>query len=347
MRISIVDAGEMGTAMAVFLANAGHDVTLIIQPFDYPHIELERYLECTGKNKEGKRENNLHLPGIELPMNLKYSSYFLSISEADVVFLAVPSKFLQLSYIKIRSFLAKNKKCTLVLLSKGWDESAKQPWGVRLQTDLKDSIASQNFVVLSGYTPAYHIANAHLTLFSYAASAGSANLNAINKMYNLFYATRLGIVGTNDVIGVSWGGLLKNAYAIGYGILTGCKKSEFAGKYLDMAHLEMKVFLKHFGASEKTWDSPAVKGDFYLTSQGQIDWKSRNVAFGEFLGTFQSKTDIQRYAALHTVEGFEALKALFDIAYNNSLMVPLLYAINRIVEFGASPRTLTDGIKFS
>jgi glycerol-3-phosphate dehydrogenase (NAD(P)+) len=342
MKISVIDAGEMGTAMAVLLANAGHDVTLMIQSFDYPHKEMLCYLKRLGTNRRGRRENDLHLPGIYLPLNLKFSDSFDCVDESEFVFLAVPSQYLLASYIRILEKLAKNKKCTLVLLSKGLDEQSNRPWGMRIQSDLR---ISNNFIMLAGYTPAHCIADSHLTLFSYAASVASVNLNAIKKIRKLFLGTRLGLVGTSDVVGVSWGGLLKNTYAIGYGVINGSIESALTQKYLNNAHFEMKVFLDYFGASTKTWSSPAVKGDFYLTSQGQIDWKSRNVAFGEFLSKFPKDMEINAYTQKYTVEGYEALLVLWAISQHRSLHAPILCAIHSIICFGASPGIVADLMK--
>lgn len=345
MKVSIIDAGEMGTAMAVQLAIAGHDVTLMIQPYDYAHLELLLCLQRIYTNHKGKRENDLHLGGIELPENIKFTDDFECVRNSDAVFLAVPSRFLFSVYLKIREQLATSKKTTLVLLSKGSDIKSGQAWGLRLAEDLLKENDSQNFVVLTGYTPAHYFANAHRTLFSYAASAASHDMNAIKKIYRLFKKTRLGIIGTKDLVGVSWGGLLKNSYAIGYGLLNGCGGGEYAHKYLELAHLEMKCFLEYFGAAERSWDSPAVKGDFYLTSQGQIDWKSRNVAFGEFLSKYQKFSDINIYVDKHTVEGYEAMNALWKIALDAKLHTEILFSIHSIACYGASPCILLDLVK--
>lgn len=353
LKILVDDAGEFGTAIAVILARPGHQVTLRIPTFDTPHLEMLLSLQRTGKNANGKRENNLHFDGIELPPNIDFTDSLDAVLSSDVVLLARPSKYIYDSFFGICERLKQNPRANLVLLGKGFASKSLLPLGIEMRDYLR-ATGLHKFAVISGPTPAIELVDPYRTS---VASVASEDRNVITKLKKMCRGTGLCLVGTKDVLGVSWGGCLKNAYAIGYGILGGFAAKErkerhfaaSAGKYqdlvslwwnyLDLALREMKGFLDDAGATPRTIESPAVKGDFRMTSEGTVRWKSRNVRFGEFLAEYHKKDEIDDYVSSHTVEGYEAMKALFHIADSKELDTPFLYGIHSICELGASPET--------
>lgn len=355
-KILVDDAGEFGTAMAVILARAGHEVTLRVPTFDTPHREMLLCLQRTGKNAKGKRENNLHFKGVELPQNMDFTEGLEVVLTSDVVLLARPTKHIYHSFFAICERLKRNPGATLVLLSKGFANRSLLPLGVEMHNYLR-AMGLNNFAVISGPTPALELVDPYRTS---VASVASEDRNVIKRLKKMCRGSGLCLVGTKDVVGVSWGGCLKNTYAIGYGILGGFvarerKKREdkifptnvtryqgllsTAGNYLDIALQEMKVLLNDAGAKLGTVKSPAVEGDFRMTAEGTVRWKSRNVRFGELLAAYHKKDEIDDYVSSKTVEGYEAMKALFEIADAKELDTPLLYGIHSICEFGASPET--------
>ncbi|OGF78796.1 hypothetical protein A2W54_04170 [Candidatus Giovannonibacteria bacterium RIFCSPHIGHO2_02_43_13] len=339
MKVFVDDAGEMGTSAGVVAALAGHEVTLRFRKYSQEQADLFNNL------KNGvQRSNYLHLPDIELPESIRFADAFAPAEKTNAIILAVPTKFLEKAYSEIEPYIAWNPKCTLVLLSKGFASGSGMSWGVKIKNSLMLA-GRRNFAVLSGYTPAKELASAHLTKKYFAASVASRDLNAIKKVRALFRNTHLGIVGTTDIRGVSIAGALKNAYAVGYGILLGLNENSLAWKYLEIAHKEMKVFLDNVGANPKTWSSPAVRGDFYGTCQGEIAWESRNISFGKFLAAYPSWFEINKHISENMVEGYESLKILWRIAHENKLRAPLLYCIHRICFYGASPIAIADCFK--
>lgn len=337
-KIFVCDAGEFGTAMGVVAAKAGNEVVLLIQPYDQDQKDLLYNL------KNGTQQTNyLHLPGVRLPP-MEFTDNWEAAKATDAIFLAVPTKYLGETFLKIKECLELNPKATLVLLSKGFDGYGDVPWGVKIYNNLKLH-GYNNFAVISGPTFAKEIVRPYQAHF---VSCASRNISVIKNLKELFKNSDLHLVGTTDVVGVSWGGCLKNAYAIGYGILDNLAGQKTAFEYIWLALDEMKVFLDFAGACPKTLHSPAVENDFYVTSRGD----SRNRKFGEFLSGYHSKAEITDYlkertveGKERTVEGYEALKTLWRIAYANELSAPLLYGIHAICECGASPDTFVSCFK--
>ena len=330
MKVFVCDAGEFGTAMASVAARAGNEVALLIQPYDQNQKDLLYNL------KNGTQQTNyIHLPGVK-PPPMEFTDNFEAAKFADVIFLAVPTKYIGQVFLKIKECLEVNSKAILVLLSKGFDSFGDVPWGVKLHNNLKLS-GHKNFAVISGPTFAKEIVRPYTAHF---VSCASKNISVIRKLKALFKGSDLHLVGTTDLAGVSWGGPLKNAYAIGYGLILKQAGESAAWQYIWLALNEMKAFLEFTGACLKTLHSPAIERDFYMTSRGN----SRNRKLGEFLAEYQSKEKIKERVEnpANTVEGYESMKTLWKIAHENKLEAPLLYGIHLICEYGASPDTFAS-----
>lgn len=334
MKIFVYDAGTFGTAMGIVLAKVGHEVTALIQTYDYPHLKMLLCFQRTGKNEDGKRENNLHLPGVELPENIIFTEELEGMREADIILLAVPCKYLGEAFLKILPYIEQNKKIILALLSKGFDDFGQIPWGLKISNRLK-LMGFHNFAVLSGATFARGIIQPYQTHW---ASVASDNLNVIKKLYAAFRGSSIQLQGTTDLVGVSWGGGLKNTYAIPYGLILKQAGEGAAWEFLWLALREMKIFLDYAGANQKTLMSPAVERDFYMTCRGD----SRNRKFGQFLDEYHKPEEIKEHIRKNTVEGYEAMMVLWKIAQEEKLDTPFLHSIHAICEYGASPDTFVE-----
>lgn len=285
---------------------------------------------------------------ISMPSGAEYIADIGTIREADIAFVAVAAK-----YAGTKGWLCKricdwivytDCKPILVMLSKGFDADSAMPLGMAWVKKLEERTGGKaKFAVLSGPTFAHDLADGKLCVAS-IASRGPAVIRAIKR---IFRKTNLRLIGTDDVSGVSLGGCLKNAGAIGDGYMDVVAPSEELPKYRRMWLGEMKTILDFFGAAERTLHSPAVKDDFLYTVSGS----SRNREFGRFIagaktyfkdddGKYRSRAEIEEVARANTVEGFESVRVLYKIAQENSLRVPLLYGIYALACLGACPPRL-------
>jgi len=334
MKIFVVGGGAFPTAMAELCARLGlgYEVSQWYSTHDYLHLEMLLKLQ-----RLERKENYLYLPRVELHKNIDFTDKFDATRTADIIFLGQPSKFSWQPFLEIAKFLPENSKSIVVLLSKGFASGETIPLGVKTANHLKSELGFYNFAVLSGPTFAKDILVPNKARF---VSLASRNLQTIQRLKRAFVNSDLYFVGTTDVTGVSMGGALKNAYAIGYGVLAGVGAvADFLEKYIwERALPEMKVFLDLAGAHPKTLHSPAVAADFAVTCHGD----SRNKKFGEFLAKFQKKEDIDLRFQRITVEGYDAMKTLYHISATNRLFTPILYKIHDICELGANPSTILD-----
>src|SRR5215467_12379235 len=79
-RAVVIGAGSFGTAVAVLLARGGFRTTLQARTAE----QAERL------NQD--RENQVYLPGVALPRELRIESVSAGVGRADYVFLGVPSR---------------------------------------------------------------------------------------------------------------------------------------------------------------------------------------------------------------------------------------------------------------
>lgn len=77
-RITVVGGGAWGTALAVQAVRAGEDVELILRNED-----LADQINTKG-------ENDLYLPGIELPRALRATTHYEGLRDSDAVLLVTP-----------------------------------------------------------------------------------------------------------------------------------------------------------------------------------------------------------------------------------------------------------------
>jgi len=78
-RAVVIGAGSFGTAVAVLLARGGTRTTLQARTTE----QAERLAD--------ERRNDVYLPGVELPRDLRVEPMSAGLAAAHVVFLAVPS----------------------------------------------------------------------------------------------------------------------------------------------------------------------------------------------------------------------------------------------------------------
>ena len=333
MKICVVGNGAFGTAFTGKMARQRHATYQWCSTHDYPH--LKQMLEL---QRMPVKENKLYLPGVELSNSIQFTDSFEPAKIADVVLLAQPTKFIWQSFYAVAGMIKENPKMTIALLSKGFDAGSRRALGAALEDYLRSGFKFYRFAVISGPTFARDLIAPEK---KHTISVASYNLGAIKKLKEMAQGTGLTLRGTTDLSGVSWGGGLKNAYTIGYGLLEKRLGKELLFEYLLLSlQTEIKKFLEFAGARPETLWSPAVWEDYYMTARGD----SRNRRFGQFLAEYHKPEEIKEHTRTNTVEGYEAMMILWEIAQENGLDIPLLHCIHAICdsEHGASPGTFVE-----
>jgi glycerol-3-phosphate dehydrogenase (NAD(P)+) len=254
----------MGTALALVLADNGHTVTC------WDHIP--EVVEDIRKNHINQR----FLPGLALPPSIT-ADHLLHhvVREAQLIFVCVPSPFFGNVVKEFSPFAV--PQAYVLGASKGLEAST----GRRLSEVYSSASPhpSENYLVLSGPSIANEFAMKRPTAVVVAGVLSHAQKVA-GALQNPYFHVEV----SADLKGVEIGGVLKNIYAIGFGLLDGLNhgSANLKSAFATLALKEMKIAAAHWGAQPQTLDGLAGLGDLITTGFSR---ESHNRRLGELLGT--------------------------------------------------------------
>lgn len=256
--VCVVGLGNMGTALANILAQKGKVVA-----WD----PLDEVLECITKYKE----NKLFLPGVKLKFEVA-KDVDTATEEADLIFLALPSL-----YLDIAKRLKPKDGAILVTLTKGLKDELTP-------SEYISSLFENDVVVISGPSVATEFSRG-MPAMVLVAGERAEDVRIVTETNN--FKTII----SYDRIGVEWCGILKNIYTVGFGIvaeLGANLKGIFTAKVID----EMIKIVEDLGGRKETVLGVAGVGDFIATSLSQY---SRNFKFGRLIAqgyTYEEAIDL-------------------------------------------------------
>jgi glycerol-3-phosphate dehydrogenase (NAD(P)+) len=257
--VFIIGAGSIGTAVGNILARKhAYNVNLL-------SIE-EEVVQSINETRFNKK----YFPNVKLSKFLKATTDPALLSDAHVVFLAIPS-YVTVDYVmQVKPHL--NKEAILLNMAKGFS---------RQQKTIAESL-SQNLPnpVCSFKGPTF--ANELINKFPTAFTLGSPDNAHYLFFKDLFRDTPIHIDFTTDVKGVEILSILKNIYAIATGIVDAHFNSpNLRFLFLTKAFNEMKEILIRYGGQEETMFRYCGYGDFCLTALNDL---SRNRTLGLLIG---------------------------------------------------------------
>lgn len=195
------------------------------------------------------------------------SSLKEAISKSSLILFCVPSKFFGESVLKIGKL---QPEVILVSCTKGFDgTSLKFPFEV-----LKEFYPGNTIGVISGPMLSEELEE---KLPTRATNAGD-NPPEIKEVVDLFSGPNLILELSEDLIGVSILGILKNIYALALGLADGLELGSNFKSCLTLRSLrEMELILIKTSAKKESLLSPAGLSDFLTTGYCP---KSRNYTYG-------------------------------------------------------------------
>lgn len=297
--VAVLGAGSWGTALAIQLANNGHEV----RAWDHD-AELIAALNADHENKR-------YLPGNKLPATLTAEADLATaIKDADFILSVVPSYAMRAACEQLKP-LPHSKN--FIWATKGFEKKTKMMMHQVVEDVLGKDIKS---AVISGPSFAKEVAGSMPT----AVSLASNDIRYAKELASYFHSETFRVYASDDVIGVELGGTVKNVLAIASGIVDGLGFGANARAALvtrGMAEMmRLGVALK---ANPKTLMGLAGMGDLVLTC---TDNQSRNRRLGIALA--QGKTAQQYMDELgQAVEGFHAAQVVHDIATDHNVEMPI------------------------
>jgi len=322
-KIGVIGAGAWGTALALLLADNGHQVTLWM------------YEKDLAEETQRTRENRVYLPGFTLPANIAVTpSLETAVRDRPFVLSVVPSHTVRTVSKQFAPYLT--DKAIIVSASKGIEIETLLPLSDVFRETLPSKF-NKRLCFLSGPSFAKEVAQKMPTavaLASYEPVAGGLVQNLMSTPYFRVYTNA-------DVIGVELGGSVKNVIAIAAGVLEG-----LGFGYNTMAALltrglaEMTRLGTTLGSDPRTFSGLAGMGDLVLTCTGGL---SRNRTLGVRLGKGEKLDDILK-SAKTVAEGVKTAKAARELARKNNIEMPIVEEVYSILYEGKDPRQATKDL---
>ncbi len=303
-KVTVIGAGSWGTALGALLAEKGHEVVI-----------WARESEVAGSITRD-HENKLFLPRVLLPYGLRGSGGIEEALEgAEVIVSAVPTQGLQDIMGRAMPFISNDTP--VISATKGIELGT-----LRRPSEILSEVLGtpERLAVLSGPTFAREVSR---KLPSAVVAASSSEATA-KKFQSLFSVKHFRVYTNSDMIGVEFGGALKNVIAIATGISDGLQLGHNARAALITRGLaEITRLGVKLGAETKTFSGLSGMGDLVLTATGPM---SRNYSVGMAIGSGSTLEEIT--AKTNSVaEGVKTAEAVTALAAKHSVEMPIANAV--------------------
>jgi glycerol-3-phosphate dehydrogenase (NAD(P)+) len=300
--VTVLGSGSWGTALAIQLARAGHDVHLWAR-----NAELAASIADT-------RQNGTYLPGIPLPEKVRPTADLgTACAGSEMLVFVCPSAGVRAMATAIRNHV--EPRPLVVSAAKGVEQESMLTMSAVLDDVLGDR-PGPPAAVLSGPSFAHEVAKGMPT----AVTAAARDLEVAERVQRVFNGPTFRVYTSTDVIGVEIGGAVKNVIAVAAGVSDGLGFGTNARAALITRGLaEISRLATRLGADRLTLAGLSGLGDLVLTCTGDL---SRNRTVGLRLGRGEQLSSI--VAGMKEVaEGVRNTRSVRDLARSVEVEMPI------------------------
>ena len=319
-RIAVIGAGAWGTALSIVLArNNAHQV------------RLWAYEAEVRESIDKRRQNQLFLPGCEIPGGVTATNKWDDLRDAEIVVSVMPSHHCRRLFAQAAPFL---KADTLIVsATKGVENDTL----LRMSEVIAEVVSQKRGFkprvgALSGPSFAKEVARGDPTAVAIASTDNELAL----RVQREFSDPAFRIYTNDDVAGVELGGSLKNVIAIAAGVCDGLGLGyNTVAALITRGLAEITRLVTACGGRRETMLGLAGVGDLVLTCTGGL---SRNRTVGVELGKGRRLDDI--IAGMHgmVAEGVLTTNAARALAQKQGIEMPITEQMFQILHDGKSPR---------
>lgn len=317
MKIAYLGAGTWGICLASLLLLNGHEV-----------IVWDRNLELLKKLKEKRRHPRLR--GFKIPKKLKFAlTIFEAIEDADIIVESVTSS-------GVRFVLEQIKACgkeivPFVITSKG----IEQKTGLLLPEIAKEVLGEKNkkFIgCIAGPSHAEEVVR-KLPTSLVCSSYDRALMHKLGFIFNNDYFR---VYPNEDIIGVAFGGAMKNIIAIACGLSDGLGYGDNTKAALITRGLHeiRKLAAVAKKCRQETLNGLSGLGDLCVTCLSVF---SRNYRFGNLLAKGLGLEEAKERIGM-VVEGAYTCVSAMELAKKHGVSIPISEAIFEILYHDLKPK---------
>ena len=312
-KVSVIGAGSWGTALAHLVAKNCDQVTLVTRSAE------------VAKSINEKRKNPRYLKELILAENVKADNDLSASKEADLILLAVPTSAIRNTASTLQE-MGLTSSTILISVSKGIERGT----GYRMTEIIHEVLPGNPVLALSGPN---HAEEVSLELPT-CTVIGCEDEEVATRVQSLFVSTTFRCYTSTDIIGIEWGGAIKNIFAIAAGIASGLKLGDNAIAALVTRGLaEMKRVGVAFGADEETFSGLSGVGDLMTTCYSP---HSRNHQMGLALAKGLTVSQAEEQLSM-VAEGVRNTQSIYEQVKKKNLDAPLIEAVYAVLYKGMSP----------
>ncbi len=320
-KIGVLGAGTWGMALARMLSVHGHEITV------WSAIERE-----IDEFSATRRHPNL--PGMEIPEEVLFTKQIeTACRNKDILLFAVPSPFVRSTARSAASYVEDGQ--IIVDVAKGIEEKTLFTMTQIIKDEIKNPTVK--LVALSGPTHAEEVAK-DLPTTIVSACEDPETAEAVQE---IFANTCMRVYTNEDVLGVELCGAMKNIMALGSGIALGLGYGDNTKAALITRGMAEIVRLGvAMGCKETTFYGLAGIGDLIVTATSV---HSRNNRCGMLLGQGVPSAEAIKQVGM-VVEGIHALPAAMRLAKKYGVEMPIVAAVDAVVNHEADARLAVMGL---
>jgi len=306
--IAVLGAGSWGTALAIHLSRAGHDV--LLWGNEAEHIKQLTEQRC----------NQQFLPGVTFPEKLQLTADLEhALASPAWILIAIPSH-------AYRSFLRSNAHLFKDDVGIAWaSKGLEQGTGKLIHQVIMEELPNcPNLAVMSGPTFAKEVA-ANLPT---AITVASESDRFAEELSGFLHSGRFRAYRSSDMVGVELGGAIKNVLAIAAGAADGLGfGANTRAALITRGLAEMMRLGEAMGGHKETFMGLAGMGDLILTC---TDDQSRNRRTGLLLAQGKTLEQTQKEIG-QAIEGLKTAKEVAALARKYEVDLPICEQVYRVI----------------
>lgn len=314
--VAVVGGGSWATALVWLLTQNGHTVHWWLRS-----AESRTHLAATGRNPRYLPQVQLPLDQLALPEHLPNA-----FAGATRTLLAVPSAYVEATLAQVppaavqAAAVGSAIKGLVPSTGERISDYCQRVWG----------LPPEAYTVVTGPSHAEEVVRGQLTFLT----CGSVSAAQANGWAACLASPTVVTVGSDDVEGLEFSGVLKNVYALAVGLALGLGYGDNFRAVLASACIrELETYLAqaHPNPARVVTDS-AYLGDLLVTAYSE---HSRNRQLGYRVGAGQTPAEALAHMGM-IAEGYSVVRVLIEVLGLTNL--PIAQAVYNVVHQGLPPQ---------
>ena len=310
--IAIIGSGTWGVALAIHLANIGHNVKI----WSFTQEETDAI------NNERKCQ---FLPEAVIPDNVRcYTDIKQVVEGSDIILHVTPSKFVRTTIKKYEAYVTNQP---IIMCAKGFEETTL----CTLSDIIEQELPNSKYGIFSGPSHAEEVSLGVPT----AIVIASKNKEVQELVRDTFMNEKMRVYASDDVIGVELGGALKNIIAFCAGIATEINLGDnsFAA-LITRGLVEITRLGEAMGGKHDTFYGLSGLGDLIVTCMSE---HSRNRRAGRLIGKGYTVEQARQEIGM-VIESIDNIDVAYKLAQKYNIEMPIVNSVYDVLYNNLDPK---------